>query len=87
MGPNLLFHLGGGPGGIQHFMEHLSGPVASWWKDLGTLTDWPPASRETIVDGISKEAGGRSVEELAQMRDEMLLGLLKIRAKYAGASK
>jgi 3-hydroxyacyl-CoA dehydrogenase len=30
MGPNLLFHLGGGPGGIQHFMEYLSGPVATW---------------------------------------------------------
>src|ERR1700720_556810 len=25
MGPNLLFHLGGGQGGIQHFMDHLSG--------------------------------------------------------------
>jgi 3-hydroxyacyl-CoA dehydrogenase, C-terminal domain len=36
MGPNLLFHLGGGEGGIQHFMEHLAGPMASWWKDLGT---------------------------------------------------
>src|SRR6202163_2591524 len=22
MGPSLLFHLGGGPGGIQHFMDH-----------------------------------------------------------------
>ena len=33
MGPNLLFHLAGGPGGIHHFMEHLSGPVATWWKD------------------------------------------------------
>jgi 3-hydroxyacyl-CoA dehydrogenase len=86
MGPNLLFHLGGGSGGIQHFMEHLSGPVATWWKDLGTLTDWPPNSKETIVAGIAKEAGGHSVDQLAQMRDEMLLGLLKIRAKYVGAS-
>jgi 3-hydroxyacyl-CoA dehydrogenase len=86
MGPNLLFHLGGGSGGIQHFMEHLSDPVASWWKDLGTMTDWPPNSRETIVEGIAKEAGGLSVDELARMRDEMLLGLLKIRAKYAPAS-
>src|SRR5207302_560307 len=33
MGPNLLFHLAGGEGGIQHFMEHLSGPVATWWKE------------------------------------------------------
>jgi hypothetical protein len=60
--------------------------VASWWKDLGTMTDWPPNSRETIVDGIAKEAGGLSVDELARMRDEMLLGLLKIRAKYTPAS-
>jgi 3-hydroxyacyl-CoA dehydrogenase len=29
MGPNLLFHLAGGEGGIQHFMEYLSGPVAT----------------------------------------------------------
>src|SRR5258705_6151142 len=35
MGPSMLFHLAGGEGGIQHFMDHLSGPVASWWKDLG----------------------------------------------------
>jgi 3-hydroxyacyl-CoA dehydrogenase len=27
MGPNLLFHLGGGPGGIQHFMEQFTGPM------------------------------------------------------------
>src|SRR6202163_4646243 len=30
MGPSMLFHLAGGEGGIQHFMEHLSGPVAAW---------------------------------------------------------
>src|SRR6202166_4976353 len=37
MGPSMLFHLAGGEGGIKHFMAHLSGPVASWWKDLGGL--------------------------------------------------
>jgi len=35
MGPNLLFHLAGGQGGIHHFMEHLAGPMTTWWKDLG----------------------------------------------------
>ena len=49
MGPNLLFHLGGGQGGIQHFIEHLSGPVAMWWKDLGSFTEWPAGSKENIV--------------------------------------
>jgi len=35
MGPNLLFHLGGGQGGIKHFMEQFTGPLSIWWKDLG----------------------------------------------------
>lgn len=85
MGPNMLFHLGGGPGGIQHFMDHLSGPVATWWKDLGTFTDWPPESKQTIVDGVLKEVDGRTVDQLAETRDEVLLGLLHLRAKYAVA--
>src|SRR5712692_2534922 len=64
MGPNLLFHLGGGPGGIQHFMEQFSGPLATWWKDLGTITEFSPNVKQTIIEGVQKEANGRSIEEL-----------------------
>src|SRR5271155_6023777 len=35
MGPSLLWHLGGGEGGIQHFMDHLMGPMTDFWKTLG----------------------------------------------------
>src|ERR1700685_4637198 len=90
MGPTLLFHLAGGEGGIQHFMEHLSGPVATWWKDLGTITEFSPEVKQTIVNGALKEANGRSIDELEQERDWMLLELLKPRSKakeavHAGA--
>jgi len=81
MGPNLLFHLGGGQGGIQHFMEHLSGPVSVWWKDLGKLTEFTPAIKQTIIDGVLQEAGARSIEQLEKERDEVLLGLLNLRTK------
>jgi len=81
MGPNLLFHLGGGQGGIQHFMEHLSGPVATWWKDLGTLTEFSPQVKQTIIEGVLKEVGNRSIEELERERDTMLLELLATRAR------
>src|SRR5580693_6212613 len=81
MGPNLLFHLGGGQGGIQHFMEHLSGPVATWWKDLGTITEFSPEVKQTIVTGVLKEANGRSTAELERERDSMLLELLTIRSR------
>ena len=83
MGPNMLFHLGGGQGGIQHFMEHLSGPVAMWWKDLGNFTEWPAGSKEIIVEGVKADADGRTVDELAQMRDEVLLDLVKHRLAQA----
>jgi 3-hydroxyacyl-CoA dehydrogenase len=81
MGPNLLFHLAGGEGGIQHFMEHLSGPVATWWKDLGTITEFSPEVKQTIVSGVLKEANSRSITELEQERDTMLLELLATRSK------
>src|ERR1700754_2520668 len=71
MGPHMLFHLGGGQGGIQHFMEHLSGPLASWWKDLGSFTDWPEGLKETISAGTLKEVDGRTVDQLAAIRDEV----------------
>ena len=81
MGPNLLFHLGGGQGGIQHFMEQFTGPLATWWKDLGKITEFSPEVKQTIIDGVLKEAGNRSIEELERERDAMLLELLATRAK------
>src|ERR1700757_2596945 len=90
MGPNLLFHLGGGPGGIQHFMEQFTVPLATWWKDLGTITEFSPEVKQTIIEGASKEANGRSIQELERERDSMLLELLTTRTKaeeavHAGA--
>jgi carnitine 3-dehydrogenase len=83
MGPNMLFHLGGGQGGIQHFMDHLSGPISTWWKDLGTITEFTPEIRQTIISGVLKEAGSRPLEELQRERDTMLLELLAARANVA----
>src|ERR1700683_4701563 len=86
MGPNLLFHLAGGEGGIQHFMQHLSGPVATWWKDLGAITEFSSEVKETIVNGVLKEANGRSIAELERERDGMLLELLTTRSKAEEAA-
>jgi len=37
--------------------------------------------KQTIVNGVLKEANGRSITELEQERDEMLLELLTTRSK------
>jgi 3-hydroxyacyl-CoA dehydrogenase len=87
MGPNLLFHLGGGQGGIQHFMEQFTGPLATWWKDLGKITDFSPEVKQLIIRGVQDEAGNRSIEELERERDAMLLELLATRAKDEKAAE
>jgi hypothetical protein len=81
MGPNLLFHLGGGQGGMQHFLGQFTGPLAAWWKDLGKITEFSPEVKQTLLEGVLKEAGNRSIEELERERDAMLLELLATRAK------
>jgi 3-hydroxyacyl-CoA dehydrogenase len=81
MGPNLLFHLGGGPGGMQHFLEQFTGPLAVWWKDLGKITEFSTEVKQRLLQGVLKEAGNRSIEELERERDSMLLELLTTRSK------
>jgi 3-hydroxyacyl-CoA dehydrogenase len=79
MGPSLQWHVGGGQGGIQHFMEHLMDPLAAMMKTLGT-PDITPQLKQTVVDAVLKEAGGRSVEQLAREENSVLSGLLKLRS-------
>jgi hypothetical protein len=62
-------------------MEHLSGPLATWWKDLGTITDFSPQIKQTIIEGVLKEAGNHLIEELELERDSILLELLATRSK------
>src|SRR6201996_9473257 len=31
MGSMMLHHLGGGEGGIEHFLEQFAGPLTAWW--------------------------------------------------------
>ncbi len=79
MGPSLQWHLGGGAGGIKHFMEHLMDPLAGMIKTLGT-PDITPDLKRTIADGVLQEAGDHSVEQLAQEENELLVGLLRLRS-------
>jgi carnitine 3-dehydrogenase len=79
MGPSLQWHVGGGQGGIQHFMEHLMDPLEQMMKSLGT-PKITPQLKQTVVDAVLKEAGGRSVEQLAREENSILIGLLKQRA-------
>jgi len=78
MGNMMLNHLGGGPGGIEHFFEQFAGPMETSWKALGSpaLT---PEVRKKLIDGVHAEVGSRTIEELEAERDEILFGLIELR--------
>ncbi|MDH5556072.1 MAG: 3-hydroxyacyl-CoA dehydrogenase NAD-binding domain-containing protein [Alphaproteobacteria bacterium] len=76
-GPFMNYHLGGGAGGIEHYMRHLGPSQVARWKSLGDpdLTD---EVAEKIIEGVKREVAGRDIAELAAERDEGLLRLLEI---------
>ncbi|KAB0639296.1 3-hydroxyacyl-CoA dehydrogenase [Burkholderia stagnalis] len=78
MGPNMLFHLGGGQGGIDHFFDQFTGPMTAWWKVLGS-PQITPELRQKVIAGVRDEVAGQSIDQLAAHRDEVLLGLLSLR--------
>jgi 3-hydroxyacyl-CoA dehydrogenase len=80
MGPNLLWHLGGGEGGIQHFMDTLMPRMAAGWAGLGN-PQFTEDLEHKIVKGVLEEANGHSIDELAAARDEMLFDLIAVRGK------
>jgi 3-hydroxyacyl-CoA dehydrogenase len=84
MGPNLLLHLGGGACGIHRFMDGVPVPMATWWKQLGN-PELSSKLRQTIIDGTLQQAADRSLAQLARERDDVLLGLIRLRRKVAEA--
>src|SRR6266404_4804795 len=86
MGSLMLNHLGGGPGGIEHFFQQFTGPMAAWWKTLGSPVLTPEVQKK-LINSVHAEVGSRTIEELEAERDEVLLGLLELRNKVAKASQ
>jgi carnitine 3-dehydrogenase len=75
VGAHMAYHLGGGEGGLQHYLEHLGSSQERRWSDLGS----PRLSvdvREKLVSGVAAEAAGQTVGHLASQRDEKLIAIL-----------
>jgi 3-hydroxyacyl-CoA dehydrogenase len=85
MGNMMLNHLGGGPGGIEHFLHQFAGPLSASWKSLGS-PELTPEVQKKLIDGVHAEVGSRTIEELEAERDEILLGLLELRRKRPGTT-
>jgi carnitine 3-dehydrogenase len=75
LGPCLTYHLGGGDGGMEHFLDQFGSALELPWSfmDAPALT---PALREQLVEGCRQAASGRSVRGLEQERDDCLIRIL-----------
>jgi len=77
MGPHLTFHMAGGDGGMKHFMDHLGPALQSWMDELGTPR-LDPKTQEAIIDGVTEEVAGRSMDDLRRWRDRKLIEILRV---------
>ncbi len=79
-GPHLSYHLGGGKGGIEYYLQHLGPAMEARWKSLAKWTALSSSRKKKIIEGIRKAelTQKKSLEELIRWRDEKLVDLLKI---------
>ena len=75
MGTNLTFHLAGGEGGMRRMLEQF-GPALEWpWSKL-TAPELTAELIDSMVEGTSAQAAGRSIEELERLRDQALVAVM-----------
>lgn len=77
-GPFESYHLGGGPAGIRHLLEHLGPGMVRRWKDLGQ-----PELTDEVVELISSSTearfAGQDYTERTAARDRVQLAVLRAR--------
>ncbi|MEZ5924076.1 MAG: 3-hydroxyacyl-CoA dehydrogenase NAD-binding domain-containing protein [Hyphomicrobiaceae bacterium] len=76
MGTFLTFHLGGGAGGMRHFVEHF-GPSLENPNCFMKGPKITPELIEKIASQTEAKADGRSIAELESLRDRALVAILK----------
>jgi carnitine 3-dehydrogenase len=75
-GPHMLYHLGGGEGGIEAYLNHLGPAQEARWATLGT-PKLDAATRTKLIEGVEDEADGRSIDKLKSRRDRLMIAVLK----------
>lgn len=78
-GPFLSYHLGGGPGGFRHLLEHLGPGMAARWDDLGA-PELTQQTIDTLSDLVDRDLPDASYEQLTRQRDRQERAVLHARA-------
>lgn len=76
-GPFLTFHLGGGSGGLAHFLEHLGPGMEGMWKQALGHPELDEATKEILLGELDAAYGDHSIDELARRRDQAQVGIMQ----------
>ena len=81
MGTFLTFHLAGGNAGMKHMLKQFGPALKIPWTKLKApkLTN---KLSDKLISGTRKQAKGKSINMLSNIRDQYLVDVLKIRKKY-----
>lgn len=78
LGSHMIFHLGGGSGGIEYFVDHVGRSFDQLWADMARWESLPEKTGETLAAGLQEDIGDRPLGDLARWRDEKIVQVLKI---------
>ena len=78
LGPNMIFHLGGGPGGIKHFIDHVGVAWKDLWEDMAKWRSIPSQAVDALQTGLDEQMTDKTPEEMGQWRDERIVRLRQI---------
>ena len=85
MGMNQIYMVAGGQGGARHFMEQFGPCLDLPWTHL-KAPDLTDDIIDRFVDGTAEQAGGKSIRELEQIRDECMVAIQRVLMKHDMAS-
>jgi len=86
MGTFLTYRIGGGEGGMRHFLRQFGPALQLPWSRLTDVPELTEALAEKLAAQSDAQAAGRSAHELERLRDDCLVSVLQaLRAHGEGA--
>lgn len=87
-GPFVTYHLGGGDGGIEYFLEQLTPGFEARWTTLASWKRLPRGARLKIIQSVRNMEAVKhaSIGTLNDRRDRQLMELLRVDSSFHGSS-
>ena len=77
MGPLLIYHIGGGEGGVRNFIKHIGAAAEEWWADMNTWTKIPENAADVLEKGIIESMHGKTIRDVCDWRDHRLMDVIR----------